>query len=121
MVKNTSSKILAAVCVFFIIFFAFAAMKEHSTIDPAKCTNCGECAAECPEEAISPGVVDGKEVHIIDIEKCTACGICIDICPEGAIYIDTTDIPGYVPEETKAKPDKKEKKKTKKVKKYKVK
>jgi len=122
---DASSKILTAFGIFFLVFLAFAALKEHYTIDVAKCNNCGECAAECPEEAISHGIVDGKEVHVIDIEKCTACGVCADICPEGAIFPDSSDISLKVKEKSekeKAEPEKKKtKKKKKKVTKYKVK
>ncbi len=120
MAKDTSSKILTAFGIFFLVFLAFAALKEHYTIDATKCTNCGDCAAECPEEAISPGIVDGKEVHVIDITKCTACGVCADVCPEGAIFPDSSDI--SLKEKEKAEPEKKKtKKKSKKATKHKVK
>jgi len=48
-----------------------------------KCTNCGDCKWDCPNEAIS---VRGS-VHVIDPEKCTECkGFydkpqCVSVCP----------------------------------------
>ena len=46
-----------------------------------ECINCGACAPECPEEAIS----EGEDRHIIDPEKCTDCGTCVESCPVEAI------------------------------------
>jgi MinD superfamily P-loop ATPase len=46
-----------------------------------KCTNCGDCLAVCPLDAISAG-----EKHpSIDPALCTDCGTCADICPVRAI------------------------------------
>lgn len=47
-----------------------------------RCTCCGECAEECPMDAIS---VDGADKYVIDPDECTDCGSCADVCPEGAI------------------------------------
>jgi ferredoxin len=44
------------------------------------CVACGQCAPECPVEAISEG--DGK--YVIDADKCTDCGACANVCPVGA-------------------------------------
>jgi NAD-dependent dihydropyrimidine dehydrogenase PreA subunit len=122
MVKGTSSKILTALGIFVGVFFAIASLKEHYIIDAAKCNNCGECAEACPEEAISPGVVDGKEVHIIDVEKCTACGTCADVCPEEAISPNSPETSLKKKEKTKAEPEEgKKKKESKKATKNKVK
>jgi ferredoxin len=46
-----------------------------------RCTNCEDCLAVCPLEAIS----DGKDRPIIDPDLCTDCGTCSDICPARAI------------------------------------
>ena len=47
-----------------------------------RCTCCGECAEECPMDAIG---VDGADKYVIDPDGCTDCGSCADVCPEGAI------------------------------------
>ena len=46
-----------------------------------ECIACGNCADECPVEAISEG--DGK--YNIDADACIECGTCADACPTGAI------------------------------------
>jgi ferredoxin len=44
------------------------------------CTACGECAEECPVDAISEG--DGK--YEIDADACVDCGTCAEVCPVDA-------------------------------------
>jgi hypothetical protein len=46
--------------------------------DVDKCTKCGECAKECPYNAISSDL-DFE----IDEEKCNGCGRCLGLCPNG--------------------------------------
>ena len=41
------------------------------------CISCGNCAENCPTEAIYEG--DGK--YEIDPDKCVDCGTCADACP----------------------------------------
>jgi NAD-dependent dihydropyrimidine dehydrogenase PreA subunit len=50
-------------------------------IDPGKCSNCGDCEAECAVEAIKEK--DGKRV--INPNECIDCGACEPVCPESAI------------------------------------
>jgi len=54
------------------------------TIDAEKCTGCGRCLRDCPQEAISG---EKKEPHIIDQDKCIRCGLCRDNCKAEAIVI----------------------------------
>lgn len=55
-------------------------MTTHITSD---CINCGACAPECPNEAIS----EGGDIYVIDPEKCTECvgfhekEACQAVCP----------------------------------------
>jgi ferredoxin len=51
-------------------------------IDPDVCINCGSCAAECPEEAISEA---DEGYHVIDAAKCKDHAKCVDVCPVEAI------------------------------------
>jgi ferredoxin len=51
-------------------------------IDHQICTNCGSCAAACPEHALE--MVDG-EIAFTQPQACTFCTQCESICPESAI------------------------------------
>jgi len=46
-------------------------------VDPAKCDQCGRCAAACPTQAISvvPGGVE------VSTERCIFCAACAEACP----------------------------------------
>lgn len=70
-----------------LVSLAIAAEKAlgNHIIDAAKCTACGACTEVCPEEAISEGKVDDKDVYIIDPKLCIDCGACVEVCPEEAI------------------------------------
>ena len=46
------------------------------------CTQCGKCAKECPEEAISANKFG---VYTIDKKKCVNCGKCAEVCPFGVV------------------------------------
>jgi pyruvate formate lyase activating enzyme len=51
------------------------------SVTPGRCVHCGDCAAACPEGAISLAD-DGAPVT--DRDRCRACGHCVDACPSGA-------------------------------------
>jgi len=55
------------------------------SVDEQKCTGCGLCARECPQEAISG---ERKKAHQVDQDQCVKCGICYDTCKFGAIVVD---------------------------------
>lgn len=44
-----------------------------------KCTNCGQCAANCPAQAISK-----ENLKITDSKKCISCMRCVVNCPQSA-------------------------------------
>ncbi len=46
------------------------------------CDECGECADNCPEEAIR---LEG-EVFEVESNLCTGCLICVEICPRGVMF-----------------------------------
>jgi len=52
------------------------------TIDENKCTGCGMCIKQCPQDAISG---EKKKPHKIDQDKCIKCGACYDTCKFNAI------------------------------------
>ena len=76
----------------FLTIGVFAALKSVHDIDADLCTACGLCEETCPEGAISPGEVDGKEVFIIDPVLCTNCGECAESCPVEAIAETQIDL-----------------------------
>ena len=52
------------------------------TIDPERCTGCGQCIKVCGVEAITG---DKKKAHSIDPELCTKCGACRNVCKFEAV------------------------------------
>jgi NADH-quinone oxidoreductase subunit F len=44
---------------------------------PDLCDGCGDCAEECPEDAIEGG---RKKIHVIDQDSCTKCAKCQEVC-----------------------------------------
>ena len=59
------------------------------TYDVSVCTQCGVCAEECPEQAIS---LADNGAYKIDKDLCTGCGICVDVCPEGAMFTHEEEV-----------------------------
>lgn len=53
-----------------------------------KCTSCGKCVTNCPNNAIT---LDDKGIAI-DKEKCTLSGHCVDVCAYGAMEITGREI-----------------------------
>ena len=51
--------------------------------DPALCTGCATCVAQCPASALSME----DNLPRVDSEKCIACFCCQEICPEKAITL----------------------------------
>ncbi|MCP4118881.1 MAG: DUF362 domain-containing protein [Desulfobacteraceae bacterium] len=62
-------------------------LDQHSTVSPKIkkkfCIGCGECADNCPAEAITLA----EEKAAIDPDRCIGCGECIIRCPTGAVNI----------------------------------
>ncbi len=58
-------------------------MTAYPSVDPTKCTGCGECGRACPVKGIV--VNDGKAV--IDHGPCIRCYCCHEMCPRGAIVL----------------------------------
>jgi len=51
------------------------------TVDPVKCTGCGECIPQCPVSAIE--MVEGKAYIMSD--RCVDCAFCVDYCEPRAL------------------------------------
>lgn len=47
------------------------------------CLGCGDCAKECPMDAIS--ICNG--IAHVDSEVCIGCGVCVKTCPKGIISL----------------------------------
>jgi ferredoxin len=47
------------------------------------CTQCGDCVAACPVEAIKK---NDRGTYYVDFDECTLCLACIDVCPEGVMF-----------------------------------
>ena len=54
-------------------------------VDLEKCTGCGVCKNNCPEEAIEGEL---KQPHLINQDKCIKCGFCQDSCNFDSIICD---------------------------------
>jgi len=46
------------------------------------CDQCGECADNCPEDAIY--LENG--IFLVDPEACTGCLTCVDVCPRDVMF-----------------------------------
>jgi NADP-reducing hydrogenase subunit HndC len=56
----------------------------HYEVDAEKCTGCGRCRRECPQQCISG---EPKQPHTIDQERCIRCGLCSEVCAFGAVEV----------------------------------
>ena len=54
-----------------------------STIDPAICTGCGNCARSCFVQAIAS---EGKH-YWVETARCVGCSLCASVCPVQAIKL----------------------------------
>jgi ferredoxin-type protein NapH len=62
-----------------------AAMLRVSAVGRARCDDCMDCYAVCPEMHVIAPALKGARTGtspVITAADCTACGRCIDVCPE---------------------------------------
>lgn len=63
-----------------------AAPLGEITVDPARCSACGNCARACPTGALTAAHRDGLVLVLsVDASQCSACGACVSSCPENAM------------------------------------
>jgi pyruvate formate lyase activating enzyme len=55
-------------------------LKPEIFLNPEKCTGCGECVQECPQEAIE---IRDEKSHT-NRQFCIGCGKCAEVCPNQA-------------------------------------
>jgi heterodisulfide reductase subunit A len=79
--------------------FKVKVLRKPRYVDERKCTGCGTCSENCPQEA--PNEFDENigirkaiympfqqavpRVALIDKETCVECGLCEKVCPAGAV------------------------------------
>ena len=60
-----------------------------AVVDPANCTGCDRCLADCPYAAISMEPHPGRrgfKLAVVDPDLCAACGICAGSCPSSTPF-----------------------------------
>jgi Fe-S-cluster-containing hydrogenase component 2 len=59
------------------------------------CTQCGDCAAVCPTEAIK---LNDRGAYYVDFAECNLCEACVPECPEDVMFVRTDfhGVPGNV-------------------------
>lgn len=55
-------------------------VENNGIVKPVTCIQCGKCARECPQGAITQ---NAKGVYVINKKLCIGCGRCKEVCPMG--------------------------------------
>ena len=50
------------------------------------CTQCGDCAVVCPDEAIKKNAIGA---WFVDFDDCSLCEACVPECPEDVMFVRT--------------------------------
>jgi uncharacterized protein (DUF362 family)/Pyruvate/2-oxoacid:ferredoxin oxidoreductase delta subunit len=56
---------------------------NYASIDQGRCRRCGECARNCPSQAIA--FDDRTRRYSVNRRKCIACHCCTEVCPSDAV------------------------------------
>jgi heterodisulfide reductase subunit A len=82
--------------------FKIKVLKKPRYVDERKCTGCGTCSENCPQEVpdgFDQGIGMRKAIYVpfpqavprvalIDKESCVECGLCEKVCPAGAVNME---------------------------------
>ena len=55
-----------------------AIVGDLDSAKPKVCIQCGKCARNCPQNAITQ---NAKGVYMINKKLCVGCGKCVEVCP----------------------------------------
>ena len=53
-------------------------IEKNGKAVPQVCIQCGKCAKNCPQQAITQ---NPKGVYMINKKLCVGCGKCVEVCP----------------------------------------
>ena len=53
-------------------------VEKAGAAKPQVCIQCGKCAKNCPQQAITQ---NPKGVYMINKKLCVGCGKCVEVCP----------------------------------------
>lgn len=67
-------------------------LAHRPVADPERCSRCGVCVEQCPQQALAFGEDGG--VPVVAIEACISCYCCQEMCPEKAMALKA---PGQSP------------------------
>lgn len=56
-------------------------------VDPARCTGCGFCVADCPYGAVRLRPGKDRPVAVVDPARCVGCAVCLGACPLDGIEL----------------------------------
>ena len=67
----------------------FAAVPRVSAAGRARCNDCMDCFAVCPEPQVIRPALKGSGSPVIGAINCTTCGRCADVCSQSVFRITT--------------------------------
>ncbi len=59
---------------------------RYAKIDRTRCRQCGECAVNCPSDAI--GRDEASDTYRVDRARCICCYCCAEVCPSDAVRVE---------------------------------
>jgi ferredoxin-type protein NapH len=67
----------------------FAAIPRVSAAGRARCNDCMDCFAVCPEPQVIRPALKGAGSPVIAAINCTTCGRCVDVCSQSVFRVTT--------------------------------